>query len=126
MGVSEQALEAHDVHVLKFPHEEAVVPLHHVILRAGGQQAQSVDALGGVAVDGVPQNVQRVAGGQKQLPRVHLGGDGLLIGPQGVRRQLQPLLGGGAHEHQRHVLLQKAGLGLQIRLHDLQSGAAPL
>ena len=119
MGVAEQALEAHDVHVAELAHIVAVVPLHHVVLGAGGQQAQTLDPGRHVAVDGVAQNVQRVAGGQKQLPRVHLLRDGLPVGPQGVRRQLQSLLGGGAHEHQRHVPVQKGGPGLQVGLHDL-------
>ena len=88
MGVAEQALEAHNVHLPEFAHIVAVVPLHHVILGAGGQQAQPLDPGRGVAVDGVAQNVQCVAGGQKQLSRVDPLRDSVPIGPQGVRRQL--------------------------------------
>ena len=126
MGVAEQALEAHNVHLPELAHIVAVVPLHHVIFGAGGQQAQPLNPGRGVAVDGIAQNVQRVAGGQKQLSRVDPLRDSVPIGPQRVRRQLQALLRGGAHEHQRHVPVQKGGPGLQVGLHDLQLRAAPL
>ena len=123
---AEQALEADDLHTVKGAQEEAVVPLHHGVPHPSGQNAQPLYGVGAVAFYGGGKHVRRVAGQQDQLSRVRPCGDVRGIGPQGVRRQTQPLLRGAAHIDQRHILREEPGFAVQVRLYDLQRRAAAL
>ena len=119
IGVAEQALEANNFHILEAPQQEAVVPLHHVILGVGLENAQAVE--GALAVDHhiFAQGVQGVAGGQHQAAAVHIALQLRLIGGQGLDHQLQAPLGGRAHVHQVHAAVQKGGAVLQTGFHHL-------
>ena len=123
---AEEAFEAHHVHILEGAEEEAVVTLHHGVAHRAGEKMQPLNGGGTVALHGVGEHVGGVAGQEKELTAVHLGGDLRGVGAQGIGGQAQTLLCGAAHVHQRHVLGEKTGLAVEIRFDDLQLGAAAL
>ena len=100
------------------------MPLHHVILGVGLENAQAVE--GALAVDDhiFAQGVQGVAGGQHQPAAVHIPLQLRPVGGQGLDHQLQAPLRGRAHIHQVHAAVQEGGAVLQAGLHHLHLRAA--